>query len=48
MQFFHVSITIVALELATPAQIEKKWILPLSLTLLIPYCFPIKSPLKVV
>ena len=24
MQFFHVSITIVALELATPAQIEKK------------------------
>ena len=26
MQFFHVSITFVALELDSPAQIEKKWI----------------------
>ena len=25
-QFFHVSITFVALELVAPAQIEKKWI----------------------
>ncbi len=29
MQFFHVSITLVAQELVVTAQIEKKWILPL-------------------
>ena len=29
MQFFHVSITLVAKELVVTAQIEKKWILPL-------------------
>ena len=26
MQFFHVSITFIALELVAPAQIEKNWI----------------------
>ena len=29
MQFFHVSITLVAQELVVTAQVEKKWILPL-------------------
>ena len=29
MQFFHVSITLVAQKLVVTAQIEKKWILPL-------------------